>query len=133
MRYCYYFNVNRSFSGIKLFLFLTMPSSRCVVQDCSNASDHTAGISLHKSPKNESLRRIWVKFVQTKRANFNQGCAQLRFIIIRNFLPCLKMAEKARGEQRIITRNNYVFDTQLRLVSHINPSVFVVQVKFKKS
>ena len=58
-----------------------MPSSRCVVQDCSNTSDHTAGISLHKSPTNESLRRIWVKFVQTKRANFNPGPAQLRFMV----------------------------------------------------
>ena len=58
-----------------------MPSFRCVVEDCSNASDHTAGISLHKSPTNESLRRIWVKFVQTKRANFNPGPAQLRFMV----------------------------------------------------
>ena len=58
-----------------------MPSSLCVVQDCSNASDHTAGILLHKSPANESLRRIWVKFVQTKRANFNAGPAQLSFMI----------------------------------------------------
>ena len=47
-----------------------MPSSRCVVQDCSNTSDKNAGRSLHKSPNGESLRRISVRFVQTKHANF---------------------------------------------------------------
>ena len=47
-----------------------MPSSRCVVQDCSNTSDKNTGRSLHKSPNGESLRRISVRFVQTKQANF---------------------------------------------------------------
>ena len=45
-----------------------MPSTRGVVQDFSNQSDETTGISLHKSPNNESFRRIWVEFIQTKRA-----------------------------------------------------------------
>ena len=58
-----------------------MPSSRCVVQDCSNASDHTTGISSRKSPTNKSLRRIWVKFVETKSTNFNPGPAELRFMV----------------------------------------------------
>ena len=35
-----------------------MPSTRCVVQDCSNTSDKNAGISLPKSPNDESLRRM---------------------------------------------------------------------------
>ena len=47
-----------------------MPSTRCVVQDCSNESDATAGISLHISPKNKTTRANWVRFVRTKRANF---------------------------------------------------------------
>ena len=58
-----------------------MPSTRCVVQDCSNTSDKNAGISLHKSPNDESLRRIWVRFVQTKRANFYPSTRETRFMI----------------------------------------------------
>ena len=58
-----------------------MPSFRCVVQDCSNGYDHTVGISLHKSPTNKSLRRSWVKFVQTKSTNLNPGPAKLRFMV----------------------------------------------------
>ena len=48
-----------------------MPSTRCVVQDCSNESDANAGISLHISPTNKQTRASWVRFVRTKRANFN--------------------------------------------------------------
>ena len=48
-----------------------MPSTRCVVQDCSNESNATEGISLHISPINKSTRASWVRFVRTKRANFN--------------------------------------------------------------
>ena len=58
-----------------------MPSSRCVVQDCINSSDHTTDISVHKSPTNKSLRRIWVKFVETKSTNFNPDLAELRFMV----------------------------------------------------
>ena len=58
-----------------------MPSTRCVVQDCSNMSDKNAGISLHKSPNDESIRRIWVKFVQVKRANFYPSSRENRFMI----------------------------------------------------
>ena len=58
-----------------------MPSSRCVVQDCSNTSDKNAGRSLHKSPNEESLRRISVGFVQTKHANFYPSSREIRFMI----------------------------------------------------
>ena len=58
-----------------------MPSTRCVVQDCSNVSDKNTGISLHKSPNDESLRRIWVKFVQMKRANVYPSSRERRFMI----------------------------------------------------
>jgi hypothetical protein len=55
--------------------------SRCVVQDCSNTSDKNAGRSLHKSPNDESLRRISVRFVQTKHANFYPSSREIRFMI----------------------------------------------------
>ncbi|XP_013409977.1 THAP domain-containing protein 10-like [Lingula anatina] len=42
---------------------------KCVAQNCSN-SKHT-GHSLHRFPQKPNLRRQWVKFVQTKRKNFN--------------------------------------------------------------
>ena len=58
-----------------------MASSRCVVQDCSNTSDKNAGRSLHKSPNDESLRRISVRFVQTKHANFYPSSREIRFMI----------------------------------------------------
>jgi len=49
----------------------TMPGSRCVVQGCSNYSDHSIGVSLHTSPGNKSDGDKWVRFVRTHRANFN--------------------------------------------------------------
>ena len=55
-----------------------MPGSRCVVQGCSNSSDHRAGISLHCSPVNKVDRDKWVRFVKTHRANFT---AQGRFMV----------------------------------------------------
>ena len=41
---------------------------RCVVQFCSNT--YSTGHSLHYFPKDPSHRRQWVRFVQTKRADF---------------------------------------------------------------
>ena len=58
-----------------------MPSSRFVVQDCSNTSDKNAGRSLHKSPNDKSLRRVSVRFVQTKHANFYPISREIRFMI----------------------------------------------------
>lgn len=51
---------------------------RCVVQGCSNTSNHRAGISLHCSPVSKSERDKWVRFVKTHRANFTP---QGRFVI----------------------------------------------------
>ena len=47
-----------------------MPSTCCVVQDCSNELVATAGISLHISPTNKTTRANWVRFVQINRAKF---------------------------------------------------------------
>ncbi|XP_068759957.1 uncharacterized protein [Montipora capricornis] len=47
-----------------------MPSSRCTVQGCSNISNHSAGISLHRSPASGAVRDQWLRFVRTHRANF---------------------------------------------------------------
>jgi hypothetical protein len=58
-----------------------MPSSHCVVQDCSNTSDKNAGRSLHKSPNDESLRRISVGFVQTKHANFYPSSREIHNLL----------------------------------------------------
>ena len=51
------------------FAFITMVK-RCLVQFCGNTSK--TGHSVHKFPKDPSLRRQWVKFVQVKRANFSE-------------------------------------------------------------
>jgi hypothetical protein len=58
-----------------------MPSSRCVAQDCSNTSDKNAGRSLRKSPNDKSLRRISVRFIQTKHANFYPSLQEIRFMV----------------------------------------------------
>ena len=50
---------------------IKMTGSRCVVQDCSNRSNHASGRSLHRSPAIKSEREKWVRFVRTHRANFN--------------------------------------------------------------
>ena len=49
-----------------------MPSGRCVVQGCNTFANHKEGISLHSSPAGKSERDMWVRFVRTHRANFNQ-------------------------------------------------------------
>lgn len=56
-----------------------MVGSRCVVQDCSNVADRTAGIALHVSPTDRT-RDVWVRFVRTKRKNF-QPQPRTRFVI----------------------------------------------------
>ena len=47
-----------------------MVGSRCVVQGCDNRSNRAAGVALH-SPT-EKTRDVWLRFVRTKRKNFNQ-------------------------------------------------------------
>ena len=54
-----------------IVLGFKMPGSRCVVQDCSNGSKSTIGISLHSTPVNIRDRDSWVRFVRTHRSNFN--------------------------------------------------------------
>ena len=79
-----------------------MPSSRCVIQDCNNTSDKNASISLHKSPTDESLRRIWVKFVQTTRTNFNPSSREIRFMICSDHFSadCFERLHHLSGETR---------------------------------
>ena len=49
-----------------------MPSSRCVVQGCSNPSNPKAGILLYNFPVKPSfIRAQWKRFVSAHRANFN--------------------------------------------------------------
>lgn len=45
-----------------------MPSSRCVVQDCSNVAG--PGVSIHVCPSNRKDRIKWTNFVRLHRANF---------------------------------------------------------------
>ena len=40
------------------------------MQGCSNVSDISAGISVHKSPIDKTLRAKWKAFVGTHRAHF---------------------------------------------------------------
>ena len=42
----------------------------CVVQFCSNSNK--TGHTMHKFPKEANLKRQWVKFVQVKRADFDE-------------------------------------------------------------
>ena len=51
---------------------------RCVVGHCSNVRDFAKGISLHKIPFSEDdrpvakrRRRLWISFVQRRRAHWN--------------------------------------------------------------
>ena len=41
---------------------------RCVVGGCSSVPG--GGVSLHKFPKDERQRRIWIRFVDNTRADF---------------------------------------------------------------
>ena len=68
-------SVLNSQSFFATFITSTLPNindgSPSIVQDCSNHSNHAAGISLHRSPVNKSEREKWVRFVRTRCANFN--------------------------------------------------------------
>ena len=77
-----------------------MPSWRCVVQDCSNISDILAGLSLHKRPIENIARGIWVKFVRTKRANFNPG--EVRFMVCSDHFSaeCFERSYHMKGTTR---------------------------------
>ena len=48
-----------------------IPSRHCVVQGCSNVPDILAGISVHKSLIDKTLRAKWKAFVGTHCAHFN--------------------------------------------------------------
>ena len=48
-----------------------MPSNRCVVQNCSNVSNPSEGISIHQSASNSVTYAKWIHFVRMHRANFN--------------------------------------------------------------
>ena len=78
-----------------------MPSTRCVVQDCSNESDASAGISLHISPTNKQTRASWVRFVRTKRANFNPP-DETRFMVCSEHFTadCFQRAYHTKGDTR---------------------------------
>ena len=52
-----------------IFLVLTLVK-RCVVGSCNNSNK--TGHSTHFFPKEERIRRQWIKFVQVKRADFLQ-------------------------------------------------------------
>ena len=60
-----------------------MPSSRCVVQDCSNTA--LPGISIHACPSNKKDIMKWVNFVKMHRANF--APAKNFVICSEHFLP----------------------------------------------
>ena len=48
-----------------------MPSNRCVVQNCSNVSNPSEGISIHRSPSNSVTYAKWIRFVRMDRAKFS--------------------------------------------------------------
>ena len=64
-----------------------MVGSRCVVQDCNNRSNRLVGIGLH-SPSAKT-RDVWLRFVRTKRKNFNPKPGTnlfIYFIYLFNFI-----------------------------------------------
>jgi hypothetical protein len=44
--------------------------NKCVLYGCSATSDQLKGFSVHSFPKEPHIRRQWVRFVQTTRADF---------------------------------------------------------------
>lgn len=48
-----------------------MTENQCVNEGCSNRADYAGGISLHRNLANRSERAKRVRFVQTRRENFN--------------------------------------------------------------
>ena len=71
------------------------------MQDCSNESDASAGISLHISPTNKQTRASWVRFVRTKRVNFNPP-DKTRFMLCSEHFTtdCFQCAYHTKGDTR---------------------------------
>ena len=78
-----------------------MPSSRCVVQNCSNRGDNIAGISMHYCALSAAERPKWIRFVHLHRANFNpKGIFP---VCSAHFAPdCFQRAVHIPGQQRKI-------------------------------
>ena len=89
--WCHLLNAWWSVKGswLVLLVFKVMPSSRCVVQGCSNRSNTKEGISLHQSPVVNGERAKWLNFVRTHRVNFNPGG---RFVVCSDHFrePCFE-------------------------------------------
>jgi hypothetical protein len=59
---------------------------KCVCQNCSNS--YKDGHSVYEFPKDPAIRRQWVKFVQTKRANFDTPSEKSKAVVCdAHFLP----------------------------------------------
>uniref|UniRef100_A0A3Q3F104 THAP-type domain-containing protein n=1 Tax=Kryptolebias marmoratus TaxID=37003 RepID=A0A3Q3F104_KRYMA len=44
----------------------------CVVGDCNNVANRSLGISTYAFPKDDAIRRAWIRFVQQTRADFRE-------------------------------------------------------------
>ena len=81
-----------------------MLSNRCVVQNCSNVSNPSEGISIHRSPSNSATYAKWIRFVRTHRANFNP---QGTFVICsEHFSPECFQRMHMQGSRRILVPNS---------------------------
>jgi len=75
---------------------------RCVVYNCDNTNK--TGHTLHEFPKDEGLRRQWIRFVSVKRADFKPPARKSQAVVCEaHFLPqcysmeALWMAELSGG------------------------------------
>jgi len=82
-----------------------MPSNICVVQDCSNISNTSEGISLHISPTEKKEYAKWKKFVQIHRANFKPAG---RFVICSNHFEdnCFERSYHVAGRLRRLKKGS---------------------------
>ena len=77
-----------------------MPSNRCVVQNCSNVSNPSEGISIHRSPSNSATYAKWIRFVRMHRAKFSP---QGTFVVCsEHFSPECFQRVHMQGSRRIL-------------------------------
>lgn len=117
-----------------------MPSSRCVVQGCSNTSDPGNGISLHNPPNNKILSGKWKTFAKTQRANFN---AENRFVVCSEHFEetcfsrsihlktCRQFEKKRQMSQPMSIVKETVEGTAVRLVLFHFAAIFLL-INFSK-
>ena len=99
-----------------------MPT-RCVAAGCDTVSGK--GYSLHKFPRNESVRKQWVRAVKRQRSNWD-GPTSSSFLCSKHFKPECFVTDGVRFREGMRSKNHFrrITFIQMRSKNHFHPHLF---------